>query len=86
MPYLFTPPQRTETVVLAGRSLRYSFQVSLTALKVAGVWTAVETPSTEQLLAADRFLAVSGRPQTIDDATAAELIADGVGTCSLLTS
>lgn len=85
MPYLFIPPTRTETHVLAGQSLRYSYQVSLTVYKTAGHWVAVETPATETLLAADRFLAVGGRPQTVDDATAAELIADGIGTCSLLS-
>lgn len=84
MAYLFTPPQRTETVILAGRALRYSYQVSYTVYKLAGVWTAEETPAAETLLAADRFLASGGRPQTIDDETAAELIAAGIGTCSLL--
>lgn len=83
--YLFTPPQRTETVVLAGRALRYSYQVSLTVYKTGGHWVAEETPASETLLAAERILAVSGRPQTIDSATALELIADGVGTCSPLT-
>lgn len=85
MPYLFTPPFRTETVVLWGKSLRYSYPVSLTVYKTGGQWVAVETPATEVLLAADRILAVSGRPQTIDDATAAELIAAGVGTCTQIT-
>lgn len=85
MPYLFTPPFRKETRVLAGRSLRYSYNVSLTVYKTGGQWVAEETPSSDVLAAADRLLAVSGRPQTIDDATAAELIAAGVGTCSPLT-
>lgn len=72
--------------MLAGRSLVYGFQVSLTVYKTGGHWVAEETPANEVLLAADRVLAVGGRSQTIDDATAAELIADGVGTCSPLTS
>lgn len=85
MPYLFSPPLRMETVVLAGRSLRYSYPVSLSVYKTGGHWVAEETPSNETLLAAERFLALGGRPQTVDDETAAELIADGVGTCSPLT-
>lgn len=86
MPYIFTPPERKETVVLAGQALTYSYNVSLTVYKTGGHWVAVETPANETLLAADRLLAVGGRQQTVDDATAAELIADGVGTCSPLTS
>lgn len=85
MPYLFAPPTRKETVVLAGRSLVYSYDVSLTVYKTGGQWVAEETPPNEVLEAADRFLAAGGRPQTIDDATAAELIAAGIGTCTLLT-
>lgn len=81
MTYLFTPPQRIQTVILAGRSLRYNFPVSLTVFKVGGAWVAVETPSQDQLNAATKVLAVSGRPSLIDDATAAELITAGIGTC-----
>lgn len=84
MPYLFAPPTRKETVVLAGRALVYSYQVSLTVYKTGGQWVAEETPPDEVLVAADRFLAVSGREQVIDDETAAELIAAGIGTCSFL--
>lgn len=84
MPYLFAPPTRIETVKLVG-ALRYSYPVALTVFRVAGHWVAEETPAAETLLAADRSLATGGRPQTIDDATAAELIADGVGTCSPLS-
>lgn len=85
MPYIFVPPSRKETVVMWGRSLRYSYNVSFTVYKTGGHWVAEETPPTETLLAADRFLAAGGRPQIVDDATAAELISDGVGTLSPLT-
>lgn len=67
-----------------GRSLQYSYNVALTVFKLDGVWQAEETPAVETLEAADRFLSGSG-PQTIDDATAAELIAAGIGTCTQLT-
>lgn len=80
MPYLFEPPFRTERHSLRG-SLTYSYNVYLTVYKTAGVWQAAETPANETLVAADRYLAVGGRAQIIDDATAAELISAGVGTC-----
>lgn len=78
---MFTPPQRIQTVILAGRSLRYKYPVSLTVFKVGGAWVAQETPSQDQLNAAQVVLAVSGRPSIITDAQAAELIAAGIGTC-----
>lgn len=80
MPYLFEPPFRKETYSLRG-SLTYSYNVYLTVFKAAGVWQAAETPPDATLAAADRYLAVGGRAQIIDDATAAELISAGVGTC-----
>jgi hypothetical protein len=81
MTYLFTPPQRIETTRIAG-ALRYSYPVSYTVWKdpVLG-WQAAETPATETLEAATQLLAVSGRPQLVDDATATELISAGIGTC-----
>lgn len=78
MPYNFTPPGRTETVMIRG-SLRYSYPVTYTVYHVAGVWHAVETPAFETLQTADIVLA--GRPQVVDDVTAASLISAGVGTC-----
>lgn len=80
MPYLFSPPQRKQIVILAGRSLRYSYPVSSTVYKKAGVWVAVETPSTDDLNAADQVLAVTGRPQILDDVTGAAILAQGLST------
>lgn len=78
--FLFTPTQKTITVILAGRSLRYSYPVSFTVWKKNGVWFAEQTPATEILEAADVILAASGRPQIVNAALAAELATAGVGT------
>lgn len=84
MSYMFTPPQRTQVVVLRG-SLRYSYPVSETVWKDAGgVWRHQETPGPDLLAAATRLLSVSGRPEIVDDATAAELTAAGIGTVALI--
>lgn len=86
MPYLFEPPTVHIKTVIHGRSLMYGYDVSETVWKDAnGVWQSQLTPATETLNAASRLLAVSGRPQIIDDATAAELIAAGIGTCSSIS-
>lgn len=80
MAYLYEPPHRMNRVVLAGRSLTYSFEVTYTVWKdVDGVWHSMETPPAETLSAAS--VALAGRPQIISDSLAAELIAAGVGTC-----
>jgi hypothetical protein len=80
VPYLFTPPQR-KNVVQMERSLRYSFQVSQTVWKDAsGVWRSQETPADDDLAAAQVVLGVTGRPSIVDDVTAAELTAAGIGT------
>lgn len=78
--YFFTPPQRQEVNVIEG-SLRVSYPVSFTVWKDAsGTWVTKETPSTDELATAVEVLAVSGRPQYVDAATAAELISAGIGT------
>lgn len=78
--YTFSPLQRKQTVMLQG-SLRVSFPVSMTVWKdSSGVWHCQETPSNEVLNAASVLLAVSGRPQVVTAALAAELVAAGVGT------
>jgi len=77
---VFFPLFRKQTTMLAG-SLRYSYPVSFTVWKDEnGVWRAQETPAPTALAAATRLLAVSGRPQIVDDQTANELLAAGVGT------
>lgn len=81
--YLFTPPQRSQRVVMHGRGLTYSYPVSSTVWKDAdGVWHAQETPPNEVLEAASVLLAVSGRPQIVPAAIALELIAAGIGQCN----
>lgn len=79
MAYWFIPPTRTETHVLAGQSLRYSFETFLTAYRVDGQWVVEETPNTDVLQASEEFLA--GRAQIISNTLAAELISQGIGTC-----
>jgi hypothetical protein len=78
--YVFTPPFRTMTVMM-GSVLRYSYPVSETVWRDEnGVWQHMETPSNDFLLAASKLLAVTGRPQIVDEATAAELVTAGIGT------
>lgn len=78
--FLFTPPQRKQIVTMEG-NLRVSYPVSSTVWKdSSGVWRSQETPSADVFLTAQHVLSVSGRPQTVDQATATELIAAGVGT------
>jgi hypothetical protein len=77
---VFSPRQRKQVSMITG-SLRFSYMVSFTVWKdQAGVWHAQEVPQNDALLAASRLLAVSGRPQIVDDQTANELIAAAVGT------
>ena len=84
MPYLFEPPSYNAVNMLEG-SLRVTYPVSETVWKDSnGVWRHAQTPSDDTLAAATHLLAVSGRPQIIDDSTAAELIAAGIGTCTLI--
>lgn len=86
MPYLFEPPTITVKTVMHGRALVYGYTVSETVWKDAnGVWHSQLTPPTETLNAASELLAVSGRPQIVDDTTAADLIAAGIGTCTQIT-
>lgn len=86
MAYLFTPPQRTMTSPLHGSgNLRFSYQVSQTVWHDADGWHSEETPPAEVLAQADRIMAYPGRPEVVDDATAAELIAAGIGTCLQIT-
>lgn len=60
-------------------SLRFTFPVSSCVYKDAnGVWQYMEVPPFETLQAAQTVLA--GRPQWIDEATAAELTTAGIGT------
>lgn len=76
---LFTPPMRTQVVVMDG-NLRYSFPVSSTVWKDAdGVWHAQEVPYDGDLYAAQVVITRSG-PVEVDDDTAAELTAAGIGT------
>lgn len=83
MAYLFTPDQWTNTTVLHGRSLQYSYKVSKTAWKdAANVWHQDQTPASEDLVAAKVFYT---SPAVVDNTTAAELIAAGIGTCTLIT-
>lgn len=85
MAYLFEPTRWTNTVVLAGKSLRYSYPVSSTVWKDAnGVWREQQTPSYEDMLSAQVWM--QGTPQIISDVLAAELIAAGVGTCTPITA
>lgn len=84
MAFFFTPPQRQQVVLMEG-ALRYSFPVSETVWKDAsGVWQHRETPTMDDLASAQKLLAVSGRPQQVDDATAAELQAAGIGTVTVI--
>jgi hypothetical protein len=77
---LFSPTQRRQVTMMAG-SLRYSYMVSFTVWKDRnGVWQAQEVPPNDELIHAQRLLALSGRPQIVDDATANELRAASVGT------
>jgi hypothetical protein len=77
---LFSPTQRRQVTMMEG-SLRYSYMVSFTTWKdQAGVWHSAETPPHDALLAASHRLSISGRPQIVDDQTANELRAAGVGT------
>lgn len=77
---LFTPPQRHMVTMIEG-ALRYSYQVSQTVWKDAdGVWHSEETPAGDLLLTAQRILAYGGRPQLVDQETADELTAAGIGT------
>lgn len=85
MAYLFEPARWTNTTVLHGRGLRYSFPVSMTVWKDAnGVWRQAQTPSYEEMLSAQHWM--QGTPQIISDTLAAELIAAGVGTCTPITA
>lgn len=86
MAYYFVPPQRTAVNVLRG-SLRVSYPVSQTVWKDAnGVWQAQECPSDDLLAVAQQLLAVSGRPSIVSNATAAQLIAAGIGTCTHIST
>jgi len=77
---VFFPPTRKQTTMMRG-SLRYSYVVSETVWRDAdGVWQHAETPATETLNAASQLLAVSGRPQIVDQDTADALTAAGIGT------
>ena len=72
---------RTQYVQLDG-SLRYSYQVSPTVWKDAdGVWHSQEYPYDADLADAEVVVTRMG-PVEVDDATAAELIAAGIGTIS----
>ena len=72
---------RTQVVRLEG-SLSYSYQVSSTVWKDAnGTWRALEVPYAGDLIAAQKVITSTG-PVVVDDQTAAELIAAGIGTIS----
>lgn len=76
---LFTPPERTQYVLMQG-SLRYSYPVSSTVWRDAdGVWHAQEVPYDGDLAAADLILTSSG-PVLVSEDIAAELTAAGIGT------
>lgn len=76
---LFTPPMRKQVAVIDG-AMRYSFLVSPTVWKDAnGVWQVGENPRAAEIENAQRVLTSTG-PVTVDSATAAELIAAGIGT------
>lgn len=78
---LFTPPTRNQ-VILLERSLRCTYPVASTVWKDAnGVWHAQEVPYAGDLATAQRVLTATG-PVQVDAATAAELIAAGIGTIS----
>lgn len=82
--FLFTPPLITQVIEMAG-SLRVSYPQSETVWKDGnGVWQSQLTPSADVLLAGLRHLSVSGRPEIVDAATAAELTAAGIGTVAPL--
>jgi len=74
---LFTPPQRRQVNFLEG-SLRVSFLVNSTVWKdQGGAWHAQENPYDGDLATAQ---VIFTEPAEVDDATAAELIAAGIGT------
>lgn len=75
---LFTPPERTQYVLLEG-SLRYSYPVSQTVWRDAdGVYHAQEVPYEGDLVGAT-VITYTG-PVEVDADTAAGLIAAGIGT------
>lgn len=79
--YLFTPTTRRQVVLMKG-SLRYSFQVSPTVWKDAnGVWHSQEVPYDGDLVNAQKVITSTG-PVEVDQTTANELIAAGIGTIS----
>lgn len=76
---LFTPPERTQYVLMEG-SLRYSYPVSSTVWRdTDGVWHAQEVPYDGDLAVADLILTSSG-PVEVSEDIAAELTAAGIGT------
>lgn len=78
---LFTPDMRKQVVVLDG-ALRYSYLVSPTVWKDAnGEWHSQEFPYDGDLEDAQLVVTRMG-PVEVDDATAAELTAAGIGTIS----
>lgn len=78
--FFFTPPQRTDVIVMEG-SLRVTFPVSSTVWKDQnGVWQYEWTPSAEKLAVAQQLLSVGGRPQFVSEEIAEELAAAGIGT------
>lgn len=75
--YLYTPPQRTQFVTLAGRGLIYQYPVSSTVWKnAAGAWQTAETPSPDLVAGATYFFT---RPVIVSNAVATELNAAGFG-------
>lgn len=76
--WLFTPPQRRQTVIVYGRSLRYSYPVSQTVWRDSnGKWHSQETVSQDVLSAASWSFT---SPTQVPEQIAQELIAAGVGT------
>lgn len=82
MAYWFVPPVTVVTQPIIG-SLRYKLYRTLTAYKDAAGWHVMENPDEDFLATCIKWL--PGRPQQVDNATAAELIAAGVGDLTLLS-
>jgi hypothetical protein len=79
MPYLYTPPQRTEIYRNFGnaRGLATKHYVSTTTYRVAGVWYNAVSPPNETLAVADYVFLT---PTVVPDSLYTELTAFGVGT------
>jgi hypothetical protein len=77
---LYTPPQREEIHVVKG-SLAVRSKISTSVWKVGGLWFNGIEPAGDDWLGATWFF---NTPTVVSDAVAAELIAYGVGTITII--